>query len=415
MRNLSLLLLLSVAASATELTLDDAIRLAWANDPAVAALLLMPETAAAREVQAGQRPPPEIAVHADTSAPFRTDGEWNMGIGVSQSLPRRERVELARALARVGGEAAVLHLHDQRRRLADEVRRLYHAAALAQAHLDLAQRQQAGARETHTLVTRRHAAGEISDLDLALLNLDLLRAEQALTRAEAMHTLSLQALRGRLRLPPASSPPNLVDDLATLLARTVPTTPPLDAAAQPALALAAHAVQEAEAALALTRASSRADWSVGAGVDFGRAANDATGRLENDPRLSVGAAVPWPRGTPNRGDILERQAAVRIAAARHTALKDDLTAETTTAWAALQTLQPLLARHHETLPAATPVPDSIVAAHARGEVSTVEFLQIRQSYLALERDYLDLAARYLTALATAESLAGDEPAPAPQS
>jgi outer membrane protein TolC len=92
-----------------------------------------------------------------------------------------------------------------------------------------------------------------------------------------------------------------------------------------------------------------------------------------------------------------------------------LAAEVATAWAALQTLHPLLARHREALHAATQVPDSIVAAHARGEVSTVEFLQVRQSHLALESDYLDLAARYLTALATAEALAGGEPTYHPQS
>ena len=82
--------LLAIAPSPppTSLSLDDAIRVAWLNDPHTAALALAPEIARAREVQAGLAPPPELDLRA--TLPATADSEWTLGFGVSRTLIPRE-------------------------------------------------------------------------------------------------------------------------------------------------------------------------------------------------------------------------------------------------------------------------------------------------------------------------------------
>jgi outer membrane protein, heavy metal efflux system len=394
------------SAQTTPLNIDDAIRLAWANDPAVAALSLTPELALAREEQAGIRPNPEVEFRS--AVPVKGDSEWAAGIGLSQRLPRRDRIEQARALARLGGATAKLHLREQRRHLAGEVRRLYYEAAVQQTRRDIAQRTAEAQRELRATLERRRAAGEIATTDIDLLAIEITRAEQSLALTEAELTATIQRLRSRLRLP-ADAPLAINADLESILARPIPTEPESLDIARPALALAAHNVQQAQAALALARTETRGDWTVGGGIDFERRANDYTGELENEPRLSVSASVPWPRGVANRGDIREKQAAVRIAEAEHSALRNELLAEIAAAAATARVLQPVLVTYRGSLAQGDDIPSSLRWAYERGEATSLQLVQARQQRFALETDYLNAAARYAAALAEAETAAGVVP------
>jgi cobalt-zinc-cadmium efflux system outer membrane protein len=394
---------ITATAQTPALSLDDAIRVAWTNDPTVAALTLTPDIARAREEQAGIRPNPELEVRA--SAPLTGNSEWEVGAGISQRLSRRERVEQARALARLGGEAAALQLAEQRRLVAGEVRRRYYAAIVSQARRETVAHTVDAQRTALAELERRRAAGEVSDAELILVRYELLRAEQALALADAELTAAQQRLRNRLRLPSAKMFA-VTGDLNALLDRALPAAKAPNDASRPELALAAHAVREAEAALSLAKAESRQDWTVGGGVDFERRSNDATGHLENEPRLSVSASVPWPRRVANRGDILEKQAALRIAEARLTALREETAAEITAATEVVRVLQPVLMRQRTAIAETTALPDSLRIAAARGEVSSFQLAQLRQQHLAIETDFLAAAARYADALAEAETLAG---------
>ncbi len=340
--------------------------------------------------------------------PLKGDSEWAVGVGLNQRLPRRDRVEQARALARLGGATADLHLREQRRHVAGEVRRLYYEAAIQQARRDIARRTLEVQRELRASLERRRALGEIATADADLLSFEVIRAEQALAFAEADLAAISQRLRGRLRLT-ANAPLALDADLESLLARPVPEEPKLLESVRPTLALAAHNIRVAEAALALARSESRGDWTVGGGLDFERRANDFTGKLENEPRLSVSASVPWPRTVANRGDIREKQAAVRIAEAELAALRNELAAEISAASAAARTLQPVLVAHRTALTPAAAIPESLRVAHERGEVTSLQLAQARQQRFALESDFLNAAARYVAALAEAETAAGVVP------
>lgn len=393
----------TAAAQTNSLSLDDAIRRAWANDPAVAALSLTPELARAREEQAGIRPNPDVEFRG--GAPLKGQSEWSLGVGLNQRLPRRDRIEQARALARIGGEAAAFQLSEQRRRVAGEVRHAFYEAAVQRTRRAVAQRTLTVQRELRTSVERRQAAGEVPTAEVELLSGEVMRAEQALAFAEADLAVATQRLRTRLRVL-TDAPLTLDADLSGILARPIPGEPSALEAVRPTLALAAHGVRQAEAALGLTRAETRGDWTVGAGVDFERRANDFDGRMENEPRLSVSASVPWPRTVANRGDIREKQTAVRIAEAERDALRIELNAEIAAALAAARALQPTIAKYQSSLSPGVAIPESLRVAYERGEVTSLQLAQARQQRFALENDFLNAAARYVAALAEVETATG---------
>lgn len=390
-------------AQTTPLVLDDAIRVAWTNDPTVAALALTPELARAREDQAGVRPNPDVEFRG--AVPAKGDSEWAVGFGLSQRLPRRDRIEQARALARLGGEAAALQLREQRRHVAGEVRRLYYEAAIQQTRCHLARRAVDVQRALRASLEQRRAAGEIATTDVDLLAFEVSRAEQALAFADADLAASLQRLRGRLRWP-ADRALALSGDLDSILSRSIPSEPTALETVRPTLALASHRVRVAEATLALARTETRGDWTVGGGVDFERRADDYTGKLNNEPRLSVNASLPWPRGVANRGDIREKQTTVRIAEAELAAVRNHVSAEIAAAVATARALQPVLLTYRATLSLGADIPETLRAAYERGEVTSLQLIQFRQQRFALENDFLNTAARYAVALAEAETAAG---------
>lgn len=396
----------AVVASAEVLTLDDAIRIAWANDPSVASLALAPSVASAREVQAATRPNPELELRS--RVPVKGDSEWSVGMGVSQRLPRRERVELARALARLGKEPSVHQLHEQRRKVAGEVRHLFYQIAVQQARREAAHRTRQAQAALQASLERLHGAGEVGGADLDLVRLEVVRADQNIALAEAELTALLQRLRRRLRYS-GEAPIEAKTDFAALLGKLVSGEVLSQLSARPAIALADLAVRQAEAALALSRSESKPDWKVGAGVDFERRANDATGKLENEPTLNVSASIPWPGRIANRGDILEKEAGLRIAEANAKAIRDEVLAEIEADLETARALQPAVARYRETIAAAAALPERLRAAYERGEVSAFQLAQAGQQRFGLEMDFLAAASRYLTALANAETAAGAMP------
>jgi len=394
---------LNSSSSLRTLTLDEAIHHAWARDPQVAALALAPQLAQARELQAGLRPSPRL--EANSSLALDNKSEWSLGLGLSQSLPRRERVALARAYARLGGEAAPITLALRRAQLADQVRRLWYTLAVQDARAALAERILAAALALVDGLVERHAAGEISESDWLFLQLELGRAAQAQALAEAEREAAHAQLRARLRWPETAPLPPLQVALDPLIEVALPEKTSSETPL-PSLRLAEHELAQAQAALDLARSESREDWTVGAGIEVERRANDASGRLSSEPRLTLSTSAPWPVRSgraPNRGVIAEREAALRIAQAELDALRVELTAEATAALRAAHTLQPEVLRYRDFAKIAATAQERLLPLLARGEISPRELGQAQQQQAAIEAEFLDAVARYLEARATLEA------------
>ena len=396
-----------VIAQPDSLTLDESIRFAWANDPAVAALALTTELSASREVQAGIKPNPEI--NLDGSVPMDGASEWSLGVGVRRQLVPAERRELARALARVGGEKTAHQLREQRRHVAGLVRQLYYELALVEQSREFLAQSWKSSKSWFAVIERRFEAGEISEAEKEILRLDMVRTEQALALAAAESIVLQERLRIRLRWP-SEEPVSFAADLVALIDLPLPDSlPAVDENSHPQLALAAIAVREANAAVALAQNQSRADWTLGAGLGFERRANDATGRLEDEPTVRMSASVPWMREVPNRGDVLERQARERIAEANLAGLRQELVMQLEADGAEVRQLQPVVRRYRRMIEEATQLFTQLQAAYRRGEVNAFELIRSRDERLDLQADYLAAAQRYLKALGAAQHRAGMMP------
>jgi len=94
-------------------------------------MALAPELTRARETQAVQPPVPEVEIRG--SAPLAGDSEWSVGVGITRRLPQADRVELARAYARIEGEFLPFELRERRRLVAGDERRLWYEYAVQQA------------------------------------------------------------------------------------------------------------------------------------------------------------------------------------------------------------------------------------------------------------------------------------------
>jgi len=390
------------------LTLDEAIHHAWESDPRVAALALAPQLAQARELQAGLRPAPRI--EANTALGLDDKSEWSLGFGISQSLPRRERVALARAYARIGGKAAPITLALRRAQLADEVRRLWYTLAVQEARAALSERILGAALALVDGLVERHAAGEIAEPDWLFLQLELGRTAQMQALAEAEREATRAQLRARLRWAETVPLPPLQIALDPLIEAALSEKTSGDAPL-PSVALASHEVAQAQAALDLARSQSREDWIVGAGIEVERRANDASGRLSSEPRLTLSTSAPWPvHSRPNRGVIAEREAALRIAQAELDALHDEVAAETTAALATARALQPEVLRYRDFAKVAAKAQERLLPLLTRGEISPRELGQAQQQHAAIEAEFLDAVARYLEARAKVEAVMNTAPA-----
>jgi len=397
--------------SPRELTLDEAIHHAWARDPQVAALALAPQLAQARELQAGLRPTPRL--EANTTLGLEGKSEWALGLGLNQSLPRRERVALARAYARLGVEAAPITLSLRRAQLANTVRRLWYALAIQEARAALSGQMLAANLALVDGLVERHAAGEIAESDWLFLQLELGRTAQTQALAKAERETARAQLRARLRWPESEPLPTLQLALDPLIEAELPENT-LDIAQLPSLALATHEVAKARAALDLARSESREDWTIGAGLEVERRANDSSGRLSSEPRLTLSTSAPWPVRSgraPNRGVIAEREAALRIAQAELDALREEIASEANAALTIARTLQPEVIRYRDFARHATIAQQRLQPLLARGEVSPRELGQAQQQHGAIEAEFLDTAARYLETRATLEMATSQVPAP----
>jgi len=123
-------------------------------------MALAPELTRARETQAVQPPVPEVEIRG--SAPLAGDSEWSVGVGITRRLPQADRVELARAYARIEGEFLPFELRERRRLVAGDERRLWYEYAVQQA------REQAAVRAARSAARATAASEATARTDVAM-------------------------------------------------------------------------------------------------------------------------------------------------------------------------------------------------------------------------------------------------------
>lgn len=341
-------------AAEPPLTADMAVAQAWAHSP---------ELSADREEitgleQAAEHLPllanPELELEGTTGSLTGSPDERSVGIALNQELPLAAIASRRRAVARAEAEAARLQLEARKRSLADQVRRAWGAAALATQRLELLRNQTILAETLLTIARQRFAAGDLSEFEVQLADLDrrrqLLRQteqEAELIRAQRQLALLLGRADGQA-LPPLAP--------LTISPQPLPADEQLvsnSLAHHPELAIKQQQQQRDEAALALARAEAIPNLTLGLSYRNERSSQNSyqlNGGLliagterTTDHILGLKLSIPLPLFSRNQAEITRASGQAnasrqRVAAARRAAAAElrDLLAQHRLALTALE-------------------------------------------------------------------------------
>jgi len=365
------------------LTLDEAMRIAEARNPAMMAAAAVLQIAEADAIAARQRPNPVFAASME-GLPFSQESRppfWDnqqLTLTVEQDLETGGRRGLRDRASGTDIEAARAAARDRARRLRLDVQRAYLHAVLAKADHEVAQATLGDIDRVLAINRARFEQGELSGVELRRLQVerhrfadDLLTTDLGLNNARA-------ALLAMMHVSPLDQP----FDTAGVLGDPVVEPDRGAAAMEQALAarpdLVALRGEQAHARIesALQRAISKPIWTVGGGYqrDFGVNA------------LVLLARVPLPFATRNQGGISRADAGQKLAEA----VTD---AATTEAALEIQLASNGVAAHrarvdavrHEYLRNAREARDIVLAAYRAGAATLIDFLDAQRALSEAQR------------------------------
>ena len=409
-RIIALFCLLGGSVVGREFTLDQAVVQALAGNKDLAASALEVEKAEGRVLQAGLPRNPSLEISARSDLLFGNEGERGVTLGLSQAVPRKDRLRKAREAASLSVEQRRALVRDTQRQLVGEVQTLFVQALNFNRQAEARQRLLVAGEKLAALIEQRYQRGEVPQTDIAPIRIEnaKLAQEQQLLLAERTATeLRLKRLLGL----PADEPLVLVGDPDEL-------TAPLSAAAgaavvaesRPDYEAARAAVNQADAEVRVAKVEAYDDFTVGVTYEGDRSVFDAPVGAKRGHFLGASISIPLPVRNKNQGRIIEQQAAHRQAEAEMVALRLNISSEIAQAQAAISQLAPVLTRYREELvPLAEQQFQAMQRAYERGEQGIAPVFQAQQQRFTAELDYLSHRARYAELLIALETTLGTNP------
>jgi len=383
------------------LSLDDALALASAQSPHIAAASWEVRAREGRALQAGLRPNPEIAAELEE---FAGTGSLS-GFDASEStLLVAQRIETAgkrhrrRKAAAIHADVAAWEHEATRLRVVTSVERAFYRVLAAQERIALMEELVGVARSSLDATARLVSAGASSpvervraELEVSTLEVDLATTRRALDAARADLAATWGGTStsfGRVvgSLEDTSVPPSL-ETTRSWLARN------------PELLLWDREIERREAVVDLESARRIPDVTFGAGLRYLAEVRDAG--------LVAGVSLPLPVFDRNQGNLAAARSDLRKAHHERRATEARLAAELERAHLELA------ARHEETrelrasiLPRAQEAFDGVRRGHAQGRFRSVDVLDAQRRLFELRLREVDALRAYHAAEAELHGLTG---------
>ncbi len=388
-----------------DLTLRQAIELAFAGNPDLASFSWEVRSGDARILQAGLIPNPEIGVNVENilgSGPFRNFDSSETALSISQLVElggkRAARIRLASA----GKEIVGWDYEAKRADLAAEVAKSFVEVLATQERLTLAEETTRLAGEVLNAVSARVAAGKVSPVEEMKARVAFSVSRIELERV----TRSLAAARTKLAATWGSSKPVFSRAVGRL--DQVTPIPPVEELANrltrnPDIARWAVELEQRKAVLAQERAERIPNVTISAGVRRLRTPET------DDPALVFGAAIPLPLFNRNQGKILESQYQVSRAEREREAAGNRVRAALSGAYQALaigyaeaNTLKSVV------LPGARNAFESASEGFRQGKFGYLDVLDAQRTLFEARGRYVEALGAYHKAMADTERLIGGE-------
>ena len=151
-------------------------------------------------------PNPTLDFEAGTGALTGSGNENNLAIGVSREFSLTGKMDKRLAIAELELDIYRWRMADRERLLRDEVKTAFYNALLAKERLALTDRSIALNRQLLDVTKERLAAGDIPELEMNLVKVELARSEG--TRIEVLNSMMLSQARLwiLMGLPPGNQP-----------------------------------------------------------------------------------------------------------------------------------------------------------------------------------------------------------------
>ena len=406
---LGVALLLPGAAQA--LTLEEALRLAVANNPAIQASRTQISQNKAQEITAGLRPNPVLSWDAQyvpvfSPSKFSTDTldtlqQFDVGIGtlIERGGKRGRRLEAARDQTHV----TEAQIEDMERALQYNVAQQFVAALLAQSNLEFALSDLESFQKTVRINEDRFQSGDISKNDYLIIKVQLLQFQNDVNAARLAKAQALTSLRqlvgydsvprdydveGKLACQPVSAG---LDDLQALALRE-----------RPDLRAAQLGIAAAGSQVALAKANGKQDLNVT--FDYSHVSQASTG--------SVFFSLPLPVFNRNQGEIERSRFAHTQAELTHKAAEETVLTDVRNAWEGLESSGEIVKLYESGyLKDAGDSREISEYAYRQGAVALLDFLDAERSYRTIQLAYRQSVASYMLSLEQLRQAAGTRSLP----
>ncbi|MGE5243298.1 MAG: TolC family protein [Betaproteobacteria bacterium] len=383
---------------ARTISMDDAVRLALAHNPALRAQRLNVDLSKSDEVTAALKPNPVLTSTNENFQVFNpsrlTLDNLANNANYVESLSylferggkRRKRMTVAQDTTDVASRST----RDAERQLAFETEQSFIGVLLAKSNVDFAQRDLDNFRQIEDVNQQRVTAGDLAESELYKIQLQRLQFEQELTAAHAELAQARAALRQSVGFEALAEDFDVVGELSY-----TPQTVTLDALRQaaldsrPDLQAAQSSVRLAQDAMAL---------------EYGNRARDLTGEIEYDRAgdinaLGFGISIELPFHDRNQGNIAHSQVALKQAGQQMEAARAAVLTDVVNAWSQYQSNLKIVSLYQGGyLQKAKDSLDISTYVYEHGSGTLLDLLDAERTYRSTELAYRQALAAYRTSV-----------------
>lgn len=386
-------------AAGPPLSLDDAVRLALANNQAIRAQRLGIDISRADEITAGLKPNPNLALGFDgiPVAPSQVNATFFKDVAqytaaLSYTFERGGKRNERLLTAKDSTDVTTKSVADAERQLRFQTIQAFVNVQLAKSTLELAQQDLASYTTTVTTSQAQLAAGALAQGDYDQISLQKLQFQQDVSAAQLSLIQSKASLRQLLGYGNVPATFDIAGDLTHLK-----ITVTLDALTQDALASRPD-LQSAEASL--TMASDSVDLAISNRArDINGNVNYSRNAIGPDSVLGVGAAFDLKVHDQNQGNIAHARIAVDQAKETEASTRAGVLTDVEGAFAQYQTNDQILTLFESGyLDQAKESLDITTYSYQRGAASLLDLLNAERTYRSTQLAYRQALAAYVTSL-----------------
>jgi cobalt-zinc-cadmium efflux system outer membrane protein len=275
------------------------------NNPSVRAAYQTIDQARGRLIQAGLWPNPELALGFRSDRFFGGEGLDRVSAGMMQRLPWSGRLGRAQAVSRVEVAMALTDVRNEERKLIFEVQKAFIEAQAASEKASALQKLMVSLDSLIRLNEARRQSGGASAIAVNISRVEKEGLRQRLIVLEADEAAALARLKGFLGMQPTAKLA-ISGSLAATIGKLRDSTSHR-MLYRPDLVRASLESDAAAAEIALARAETWEDITVGVEYEFEKMANGEMGIMDVN-FLGFTVNVPLPAWNRNQGKIAEQSA-----------------------------------------------------------------------------------------------------------